>query len=126
MTGKASTGSPKNPLETESDPATAATGMTSPAGSMDDMTRELWGDVGNETMQFIASRVQQFSETRQAMLACTNLMDIQKVQADFYKESLEAYSAQATRMMKAMSAVSPKGLYGVPLMTSRDYDDIPL
>ena len=82
--------------------------------------------IGNEMLGFAACRMQQVLETQKAMFACTSLYDLQKVQSDFYTQALEAYRIQASRIMEIMWAVQPFGLEPLPLMTSRDYDDIPL
>lgn len=88
--------------------------------------QKAWLDMGAETLRFLAARMQKDLETQKAMLACTSLDDVQKVQADYYTQTLEDYRAQMTRLMEVMSSVAPKGLENLQFVTRRGYDDVPL
>lgn len=88
--------------------------------------QKMWLNMGTETMRFLASRMQQDLETQKAMLACTSLEDIQKVQGDYYTQTLEDYRSQMSRVMEIMSEVTPKGLENLQFITRRGYDDVPL
>ncbi len=120
------TKSEKKSQETQSEATTAAMGSMMAFGPMGEAAQKAWLEMGAETMRFFASRMQQDLETQKAMLACTNLTDIQKIQSDFYSQAMEEYRAQAARMMEIMSSAAPEGLDSLPLMTKRRYDDVPL
>ncbi len=120
------TKSVKKTTKPENEATTAATGTMKALGPMGETAQKVWADMGNETLRFVASRMQQDLETQKAMLACTNLADIQKVQADFCTQALEEYRVQASRIVEIMSAAAPMGLAAMPLITSRGYDDVPL
>ncbi|MDO5759310.1 MAG: hypothetical protein Q4P24_18055 [Rhodobacterales bacterium] len=106
--------------------SSALSETVSASGQMNESTQKALADIGNEMMEFAAVRMQQVLETQRAMLTCTSLHDLQKVQSDFYTQTLEAYRVQASRVMEMMWAARPAGLEALPIMTSRDYDDIPL
>ncbi|WP_324754498.1 phasin family protein [Roseovarius sp. Pro17] len=120
------TESAKNPTKSENEATTAATDTMNALGPMGETAQKIWTDMGNETLRFVASRVEQDLETQKALLACTNLAEVQKIQAEFFTQALEQYRVQATRMMEMMSEAAPKGLPSLPIITSRGYDDVPL
>lgn len=93
---------------------------------MRETVMKAWFDMGTEALRFASSRMQQDVETQTAMLACKNLEDIQKVQADFYNRALDEYRAGTSRMMEIMMSAATGGL-GVDLPdTRRKYNDVPL
>ena len=83
-----------------------------------------WVEMVSEGVQFVVSRVQQDLEFQQTLLGCRTLEDLQKVQGDYYRKTMEQYSAESARMMARMveSNVLPKATGGA----KRRYDDVPL
>ena len=124
--GKVTMKSANKSVKLANESGTAITDATSALDPMGETVQKVWADMSSETLRFVASRMQQDLETQKAMAACTNLADIQKVQADFFTQALEEYRSQASRMMEIISTAVPQGLAGVPLITKREYDDVPL
>ncbi len=120
------TDSVKKSKKNQSDPAASVADNLTAFGPMGAAAQKAWLEMGAETMRFLSSRMQQDLETQKAMLACTTLSDIQKIQSDFFSQAMDDYSAQAARMMEIMSSAAPEGMDSVPLMTKRAYDDVPL
>ncbi len=118
--------SAKKSQKTENEAATATIDAMKTFGPIGETAQKVCADVANETLRFVTFRMQQDLETQRAMLACTNLVDVQKAQADFCTQALKDYQSQASRIMEIMSAAAPKGLDFAPLLTRRDYDDVPL
>lgn len=112
--------------KTQSEATTAAADSMKAFGPMGESIHKAWLEMGAETMRFVASRMQRDLEAQKAMLACTDLDDIRKVQSDYYTQAMDEYRAQASRMMELMSSAAPQGLDSLPLMTRRSYDDVPL
>ncbi|HEY9038487.1 MAG TPA: phasin family protein [Roseovarius sp.] len=120
------TKSEKKSKKAQGEGTTTALDTMAAFGPMGEAAQKAWVEMGTETLRFVASRMQQDLETQKAMLACTDLGEMQKIQSEFYSQAMEEYRAQAARMMEIMSSAAPKGLDGVPLMTKRAYDDVPL
>jgi hypothetical protein len=118
--------SAKKSQKAQSEAKNAAMDSMKAFNPMSESVQKVWLDMGADTLRFVASRMQQDLETQKAILACTNLEDIQKVQGEFYSQAMEDYRAQAARIMEMMSAAAPAGLDSIPLMTKRSYDDVPL
>ncbi|WP_138933492.1 phasin family protein [Roseovarius arcticus] len=95
-------------------------------GPIGETMQKVWADLSSETLRFVASRMQQDLEAQKAIAACKDLADMQRVQADFFTQALEQYRSQVSRMMEIISTGAPEGLAGVPLITKREYDDVPL
>jgi hypothetical protein len=82
--------------------------------------------VATETMQFLSTRIQQDIETQQAMLACKSFEELQRVQAEFHKKTLEDYSGATAKMMKILTSGASDGLTNAASTWKRAYDDVPL
>lgn len=85
---------------------------------------QAWTDVGTEAVRFVWDRLQQDMRTQQALLACTSLDEMQKVQADFFAAAQEQYTAEASKMLDLMGKAATAGL--APDALARRYDDVPL
>lgn len=83
---------------------------------------EAWIDMGVDAVRFLWDRLQQDIKTQQALLACTSLDQMQKIQADFFGAAQEQYAAQAGKMLEMMVKASGTGASA----TARKYDDVPL
>ncbi len=118
--------SAKKSDKAQSDATTAATDSMTASSPTSEAVEKVWLDMGADTLRFVASRIQQDLAAQKAILACTNLVDVQKVQTEFYSQAMEDYRAQASRIMGMMSAAAPTGLDRIPLLTKRSYDDVPL
>ncbi|MFX0541532.1 phasin family protein [Roseovarius sp. S4756] len=118
--------SAKKAQKVQSEAENAATDSTKAVGPMSEDVQKVWLDLWADTQRFVVSRIQQDLEAQKAIFACKNLVDVQKVQTEFYTNAMEDYRAQASRIMEMMSAVAPIGLDSVPLVTRRRYDDVPL
>lgn len=85
---------------------------------------QAWMDMGTEALRFVGDRLQQDIKTQQAMLACTSLEDIRKIQAEFFTAAQEQYAAEAGKMLNLIGKATTAGLASSP--TARRYDDVPL
>jgi hypothetical protein len=85
---------------------------------------QAWMDMGTETVRFLWDRLQQDIETQQAMLACTSLEEMRKVQAEFFATAQEQYTAEAVKMLAMMGKATASGL--TASAKARRYDDVPL
>lgn len=93
---------------------------------MNDAALKAWLDMGREAMRFASSGLQKCVEAQSAMMACKTLEDFQKVQVEFYTNTLEDYRAEVARMMGSLSA-SPIGTMGADMpKMKRKYDDVPI
>jgi hypothetical protein len=113
---------PKTESQTATDDTAAfAKGSPMAAGSV---AMQAWMDMGNEMVRFVWDRLQQDIKTQQAMLACTSLEEIHKVQAEFFKSAQEQYAAEAQRMLEMIGKATTAGV--APTAEARRYDDVPL
>jgi hypothetical protein len=85
---------------------------------------QAWMDVGAEAVRFVWDRLQQDIKTQQAMLGCTSLDQMQKVQAEFFRSAQDQYAAEGRRMMEMVGKAATAGWAGSGL--ARRYDDVPL
>lgn len=83
-----------------------------------------WVAMVSEGVQFVVSRVQQDLEFQQSLLSCRTLEDLQKVQGDYYRRTMEQYSTESARVMERLGKTNalPKAMG----TTKRRYDDVPL
>lgn len=85
---------------------------------------EAWMNMGNEAVRFVWDRLQQDLRTQQALLACTSVEEIQKVQAEFFANAQEQYAAEAAKMLKLMGNAATSGLANPG--KARRFDDVPV
>jgi Phasin protein len=85
---------------------------------------QAWMDLGTETVRFIWDRLNQDIRTQQAMLACTSLEELRKVQADFFTAAQEQYAAEVGKMLDLTAKAT--AAHREALAKSRRYDDVPL
>ena len=85
---------------------------------------QAWMDLGTEAMRFVWHRLQQDMKTQQAMLACTSLDDLRRVQAEFFAAAQEQYAAETGKILALMGRATAQGLSASTLR--RGYDDVPL
>jgi hypothetical protein len=85
---------------------------------------QAWMDLGTEAVRFVWDRMQQDLKTQQALLACTSLEEMQKIQAAFFAAAQEQYAAEAGKMLDLMGKAAAAGMAGSP--AARRYDDVPL
>lgn len=85
---------------------------------------QAWTDMGTEAVRFVWDRLQQDIKTQKAMLACTSLEEMRKVQAGFFTAAQEQYAAEAGRMLDMIGKATASGLQASA--TARRYDDVPL
>lgn len=85
---------------------------------------QAWMDMGTEAVRFVWDRMQQDIKTQQAMLACTSLEEMQRVQAEFFTSAQEQYAAEVGKMLERLGKVIASGL-ATP-GSARRYDDVPL
>lgn len=84
---------------------------------------QAWLDIGSDAVRFVSVRLQQDIDTQNAMLACTSLEQMSKVQADFFKAAQNQYAAQAQHMME-MAGTAGRAL--APASNKLGYDDVPV
>lgn len=85
---------------------------------------QMWMEMGAETVRFIWDRLQQDMATQRAMLSCTSLEEMQRIQAEFFRSAQEQYTAEASKVLEMMSKATAGGMS--PTKKGRRYDDVPL
>jgi hypothetical protein len=55
--------------------------------------------LGTEMMEFMAHRVKQDLQTQQDLLQAKDIAEVQKIQAEFLKKTMDDYSAEMTKLM---------------------------
>jgi hypothetical protein len=85
---------------------------------------QAWMDMGTEAVRFVWDRMQQDLKTQQAMLACTSLEEMQRIQAEFFAAAREQYTAEVAKMLEMIGKATAPGFAAHP--GARRYDDIPL
>lgn len=117
---------PANPPKTATQTSgMAGTGLPMAVGMA---AVQAWMDLGSETVRFVRDRLQQDIRTQQAMLACTDLEQMRKVQAAFFATAQEQYAAEAAKMMDLVGKATKAGLpsFATAFATARRYDDVPV
>ena len=117
------------PAKTSKNAEPSAFARTGAAGIGDPMTAgsavvQAWMAMGAESVRFVWDRLQQDIKTQQAMLACTNIDEMQKIQAEFFAAAQEQYAAEAGKMLELMRNAAVAGLPASK--GARRYDDVPL
>ncbi len=84
---------------------------------------QIWMEMGSEAVRFLSDRLQQDIRTQQAMLRCTSLAEMQKLQAEFLRSAGDQYAAEARRMLELMQGTAAGQIAAT---TARSYDDVPL
>ncbi len=85
---------------------------------------QAWAEMGAEAVRSLQDRLQQDSKTQQAMLACTSLEEMRKIQSEFFTAAQEQYAAEAVKMLDLIRKVAASGR--MASATARRYDDVPL
>lgn len=85
---------------------------------------QAWAEMGAEAVRFLQDQLQQESKTQQAMLACTSLGEMRKIQSEFFTAAQEQYAAEAVKMLDLIGKVAASGRKASA--TARRYDDVPL
>jgi hypothetical protein len=62
-------------------------------------------EMQREIADFVAKRIREDMETQQDLLRCRNLDDVRAVQTRFFRNAMDQYSAETTRLMKLGSAL---------------------
>lgn len=57
-------------------------------------------EMQREIADFVAKRIREDMETQQDLLRCRNLDDVRAVQTRFFRNAMEHYSTETTRLMK--------------------------
>ena len=99
----------------------AGTGLPMAVGTV---AVQAWMDMGTEAVRFVWDRLQRDIKTQQAMLACTSLEEMRKIQAEFFTAAQEQYAAEAGKMLDLMGKATAAGLTAPA--KARRYDDVPL
>ena len=114
---------PAKTPKTETSPAPDLSGMGLPM-AVGTAAVQTWMDMGSEALRFVWDRWQQDIKTQQAMLACTSLEEMRKIQTEFFTAAQEQYAAEAAKMLDLMNKAAVSGL--TASSTKRRYDDVPL
>lgn len=85
---------------------------------------QAWAEIGTEAVRFVWERLHQDLKTQQAMLACTSLEEMRKIQADFFAAARDQYTVEAVKILSLIGKAELSGLT-VPTLCRR-YDDVPL
>jgi hypothetical protein len=63
-----------------------------------------------EVTDFITTRIRQDIETQAELLGCRTLDDMRQVQTRFFRSAMDAYAAEASRLMRIGSEVASRSL----------------
>ena len=85
---------------------------------------QAWMDMGTEVVRFLWDRVQQDFKTRQALVGCTSLHEMQEIQTAYVTLAQAQYAAEAGRILALMGRAAAAGL--AASAQARHYDDVPL
>jgi hypothetical protein len=55
--------------------------------------------LGTEMMEFMAQRIKEDLQTQQDMLQAKDILEVQKIQAEFVKKAMDDYSTEMTKLM---------------------------
>ena len=107
----------------------AETAVSAPAGqhrpvATGTVAIQAWMDMGTEVARFLWDRVQQDIKTQQALIGCTSLQEIQKIQTAYVTVAQAQYAAEAGKMLALMGTAAAAGL--AASAQGRRYDDVPL
>jgi hypothetical protein len=105
--------------QSQTDPSAAGSPM-----AVGTVVMQAWMDMGTEAIRFVWDRLQQDLKTQRAVLACTSLEEVQKVQADFFKSAQEQYVAETGKMLEMIGNATTAGM--AVSAQARRYDDVPL
>jgi hypothetical protein len=73
---------------------------------------ETMSNVGNEMLAFMSERVKQDVQTQKDLLQAKGIAEIQQIQADFIKRTMNDYT---TEMAKLMDFGKPHGNHATPV-----------
>lgn len=105
---------------------TGAIDMTQVMTGANPKVMEAWVELLNDSARFVTDRLQKDQETQQALLNCKTPADIMQVQSEFFKDAVEQYTAQTTRMCEKISEAAGTTLKETTAGLARSYDDVPL
>ncbi|SFO12949.1 Phasin protein [Roseovarius lutimaris] len=87
---------------------------------------KLWLDIMAESTRFVSERLQNDLETQKAMLRCQNPTDLVQLQSEFFRKTVEQYTAEAQRLFEIMTEATEGTVKDTKTSTKRSYDDVPL
>jgi phasin family protein len=87
---------------------------------------EAWLDLMNDSARFVADRLEKDQETQKALLNCKTPTELIEVQSKFFRDAVEQYTAQTTKIFEKMSKATKTAMDETTLKLSRSYDDVPL
>jgi len=111
----------KPEASTERKPSGSVSGLPLAVGSV---ALQAWMELGTEAMRFVWDRLQQDMKTQQAILACTSLEELRKIQTEFFTAAREQYASEAGKVLDLLGKTTAEGLSASGL--KRRYDDVPL
>lgn len=85
---------------------------------------QAWMDIETEAARFVWNRLQRDIKTLHAMLGCTNLQEMRKIQTEFLTDAQEQYAVEQGKMLDLIRKATAAGLAGSA--NARRYDDVPL
>lgn len=85
-----------------------------------------WMELCSESARFMSERLQQDLDTQKAMLSCKSPTDLMKLQTEFYRNAIQDYTAEATRLFEIFSNATKDTVDEVRAGHARSYDDVPL
>lgn len=85
-----------------------------------------WMEVMTESARFAAERFQKDLATHRALLNCRSVEDMMQVQSEFYRNAIEQYSSEISRLGEMMSKATAQSVDEMTKPRARSYDDIPV
>lgn len=85
-----------------------------PLGAMAPVALRLYQDTMMEMSDFVLMRLKKDAQTSRALMGCTTLADVSKVQADALHEAFADYAKEATR------------LAGIATRNAEEHHDLPV
>jgi hypothetical protein len=114
----------KPDIEIPSAPSPARQAATGSPIGVGPAAVQAWADIGAETVRFVWERLQHDIKTQQAMLACTSLEEMRKIQTEFFTAAREQYAVEAIKLLYLIGTAAASGLTAAP--KARRHDDVPL
>ena len=87
---------------------------------------KLWLDIMAESTRFVSERLQNDLETQKAMLRCQTPAELMQLQSEFFRKTVEQYTAEAQRVFEIMTGATQEAVKQTRTGTKRGYDDVPL
>ncbi len=115
---------PDTPTQEATTPAHA--GMAAAMAAFSPGAASAWFEIMQESLRFMAERLEQDMDTQREMLACKTPQELMQVQSAFYKRAVAQYTEETQRMLDLMGVALKVTVSDKTPTTKRGYDDVPV